>query len=540
MRERRWLAEVGIGVILAGVLMGSAGATPVSAQRPGSRRPSGPVTTPAGTQASEKGIWELVNYKQDLKLTDVFFVSQSTGWVTGEHGTLLRTTDGGETWTATLGGDPAATEDPIDQLRFIDATHGWAVQGRSNLLRTTDGENWEQIGKLGEQFGFFNDYVIPDDRVGIQIVKEHNELARTQDGGKTWKKVFDLRAQGGGGGPHPRPPTAKSRCFLPLAVGGLRHRCHEFRREGLFVFRPKTAASAWTGALAVPDVANGREAYFFITNEKTGYICTSGGDLLGTDDGGQTWSGLPGAACAGKADFLFADPEVGWTFRYSDLTWTTDGGREWTARKIPLPAPVRGFSLPRRDRAYAVGDHGMAYRYRVVPVETVVAKAVDAPVMPGFPMTLATNVEQLDGQFAALDGFVQSAADAPAPAGGAASGAAGAGGDFAQSPPSAFVTGCCGKRLGALELVLKAVGGIVPDFISKYKNLNLLAQGLRTAAALPEMNDSLRNAFRSFRSAPDRATAMTALSGVKNVLATLKAAVDTALQKPAGPPGGPQ
>jgi hypothetical protein len=80
----------------------------------------------------------------------------------------------------------------------------------------------------------------------------------------------------------------------------------------------------------------------------------------------------------------------------------------------------------------------------------------------------------------------------------------------------------------------------VPDFLAKYKNLNLLAQGLRTAAALPEMNDSLRAAFKSFRTAPDRATAMTALSSAKGILAGLKAAVDTALQNRNRSPGGSQ
>jgi hypothetical protein len=75
------------------------------------------------------------------------------------------------------------------------------------------------------------------------------------------------------------------------------------------------------------------------------------------------------------------------------------------------------------------------------------------------------------------------------------------------------------------------VGGIVPDFISKYKNLNLLAQGLRTAAALPEMTDSLRTAYRSFRTAGDRPQAASALAGLKGIILGLKAAVDTAFQK---------
>jgi photosystem II stability/assembly factor-like uncharacterized protein len=548
MREKRWLAGVGLAATLAAVLMGSAGA-PLAAQVRPPRRPTGAVTAPAGTTASDKGIWELVNYKQDLKLTDVFFASKITGWVTGEHGTLLKTTDGGDTWTAVLGGDPAAPEDPIERLKFIDATHGWAVKGRGNLLRTTDGENWEQIGKLGEQYGYFNDYAFFSDRVGVQIVKEHNELARTQDGGKTWKVVqgaceIDAEVDG---------LTRKLGCSLSslvllsasqgYAIGATKPGTH------MVLFRTEDAGKTWTPQL-VPDVASSQESYFWqgiaFVDANHGFAILDK-RFLGTTDAGKTWHGVIGTV---HGPLKFADPEVGWSFNGEQLTYTVDGGKRWTSTTFPFAGIVTAFSLPHRDVAYVVGDHGMIYRYSVVPAETVVPKALPAPAMPGMATALASDVAQLDGQFAALDGFVQSAPDAAGSAAGAggdastggavgaAGSSSGAGGDFSQSPPSAFVTGCCGKRLSALELVLKAVGGIVPDFISKYKNLNLLAQGLRTAAALPEMSDSLRTAFRSFRTAADRPAAASALSGLKNILGSLKAAVDTALQKRNSQPGG--
>ncbi len=553
MRENRWLAKVGLAAALTGVLVGSAGAPPLAAQRPAPRRPSAAVAAPAGTQSSEKGIWELVNYKRDLKLTDVFFVSKSTGWVAGEHGTLLETTDGGDTWNAVLGGDPASNEEPIERLRFIDATHGWAVKGRSSLLRTSDGENWEEVGKIGDQYGYFNDYAFLSDRVGVQIFQQGSRLARTQDGGKTWKVVQSdcgVNAEVEG-------LTRKLGCHLKsllflspssgYAIGSTIPGTH------MVLFRTEDGGINWTPQL-VPDVASSQESYFWqgiaFVDENRGFAILNGNRFLGTIDGGKTWHGVIASV---RGPLKFADPEVGWSFQEKQLTYTVDGGKRWSSAAFPFAGNVYGFSLPHRDAAYVVGDHGMIYRYRVVPVETEVAKALPAPAMPGMATTLASDVTQLDGQFAALDGFVQSAPDAAgagaggaagagggAGAGGAAGGggAAGAGaagsatGDFAQSPPSAFVTGCCGRRLSALELVLKAVGGIVPDFLSKYKNLNLLAQGLRTAAALPEMSDSLRAAFKTFRTAPDRPTATTALSGLKGILAGLKAAVDTALQKP--------
>jgi hypothetical protein len=49
---------------------------------------------------------------------------------------------------------------------------------------------------------------------------------------------------------------------------------------------------------------------------------------------------------------------------------------------VRFPAPVVAFSLPARDRGYVVGDHGMIYRYRVVPSDYTAKGMLDAPMMP--------------------------------------------------------------------------------------------------------------------------------------------------------------
>ena len=67
------------------------------------------ATPPVGaTQSGErkyKGIWEPINYKEDVEFTDVYFVTPEEGWATGLHrteagegGFILHTLDGGLTW----------------------------------------------------------------------------------------------------------------------------------------------------------------------------------------------------------------------------------------------------------------------------------------------------------------------------------------------------------------------------------------------------------------------------------------------------------
>jgi hypothetical protein len=67
--------------------------------------------------------------------------------------------------------------------------------------------------------------------------------------------------------------------------------------------------------------------------------------------------------------------------RYRTMTYTVNGGKQWTSREISFPASVIASSLPRPDRGYVVGEHGMVYRYRVVPVDYAAKGMLAAPMM---------------------------------------------------------------------------------------------------------------------------------------------------------------
>jgi hypothetical protein len=65
------------------------------------------------------------------------------------------------------------------------------------------------------------------------------------------------------------------------------------------------------------------------------------------------------------------------------MTYTANGGKSWLARDIAFPAMVAASSLPASDRGYAVGEHGMVYRYRVVPVDYTSKGMIAAPALAG-------------------------------------------------------------------------------------------------------------------------------------------------------------
>jgi photosystem II stability/assembly factor-like uncharacterized protein len=68
-------------------------------------------------------------------LSDVTFVDASTGWAAGERGTLLRTTDAGESWSRI---DVPTTQD-LTAVCFTDASNGWIAGDGEAILHTQDG-----------------------------------------------------------------------------------------------------------------------------------------------------------------------------------------------------------------------------------------------------------------------------------------------------------------------------------------------------------------------------------------------------------------
>lgn len=122
------------------------------------------------------------------------------------------------------------------------------------------------------------------------------------------------------------------------------------------------------------------EASLWFVDANTGVLRAKDGKMFRTTDGGKTWTGVSGQGAL-KSHLSFADAEVGWTIHYRKMTYTSNGARSWVSREIAFPAMVTESSLPARDRGYAVGEHGMVYRYRIVPMDYTAKGMLAAPAI---------------------------------------------------------------------------------------------------------------------------------------------------------------
>jgi photosystem II stability/assembly factor-like uncharacterized protein len=292
-------------------------------------------------------------------------------------GVILHTADSGATWDVQLG-DPQSSDRSYHDLRFLGPLV-WAVQstgvGDHKLLRL-DGKEWKDVGTVAQHRG---DYRFVSSQVGFVTSRG---ILRTKDGGRHWEPV------------HP--------CKMAVEVNGLsRNLDCEFAKlfflnertgwaisnagakgTGFNIATTRDGGETWESSVVLPG-QDPREGSIYFTDENHGSLLT-GGKFFYSTDGGKTWTGATGEI-GGKPDIEFAGQKVGWAIRYKQMSYTVDGGQHWIARDIAFPASVEAFSLVHPDSGYAVGGHGMVYRYRVVPIAYTSKGMLAAPAMAAKP-----------------------------------------------------------------------------------------------------------------------------------------------------------
>ena len=217
-------------------------------------------------------------------------VDENTAVAIGDRSTLTITHDGGKTWkTTTL--KPVSTgdmdenagiafEDPVlYDVQMIDAQNGFVVGEFGNILRTTDGGatwNAKQKSLVGEEYfdimalqTFFVVVVHVND---VYVGGLEGRIAKSTDGGETW--AWD---------PHGVKEYAAPFYSIDVqpngnlwAVGG----------SGQAIFAP-AGGKLGKGALGTRVTNWIRDVEFY--DDNVGWMVGGFGFIMNTTDGGKTW-----------------------------------------------------------------------------------------------------------------------------------------------------------------------------------------------------------------------------------------------------------
>ena len=139
--------------------------------------------------ASKDGVrWEQVEVPVRATLTGLHFVDAQNGWAVGHDATIVRTQDGGQTWT--LQAFNPDLQKPIHDVFFADTRHGYVFGSFGLFWETHDGgESWTEVHAPSVlEFGYHLNGMtrLRDGR--FLIVGEAGLLGLSSDG-KTWESL---------------------------------------------------------------------------------------------------------------------------------------------------------------------------------------------------------------------------------------------------------------------------------------------------------------------------------------------------------------
>jgi photosystem II stability/assembly factor-like uncharacterized protein len=255
------------------------------------------VASAAPVLTSQSG-WSWGNPRpQGNELRAVDFAG-GRGYAVGAFGTVLRTDDGGTTWSGVRTG----LLDDLSKLRVIDA-NTFLAGGGCTLLRSDDsGQTLRRLrfnpsATCGSPLAAMH-FATKD--IGY-LVRSDGSVLRTEDGGARFASRTALPATGGG------PPN-----------------------------------DAW------------------FTSPENGVVVT-GSDTLGriyrTTDGGSSWKDV--ATSGALRGLFFVSATTGYAVGQNAVLKTVDGGATWTPTEAGVPAPLRSVRCGDELHCVVIAGNGL-------------------------------------------------------------------------------------------------------------------------------------------------------------------------------------
>jgi len=128
-------------------------------------------------------------------LIGIHVVSDDVLWAAGARGTVLRSVDGGRTWSR----HPVAGAESLQfrDVHALDARSAWVLSigngAQSRIYHTGDGgATWERQFVNADSAGFYDCMDFWDAQRGLVIgdaIGDRMALLRTEDGGRRWQRV---------------------------------------------------------------------------------------------------------------------------------------------------------------------------------------------------------------------------------------------------------------------------------------------------------------------------------------------------------------
>jgi photosystem II stability/assembly factor-like uncharacterized protein len=279
--------------------------------------------------------WNLINpLPTNNNLTDMTFLNVSNGVAVGLNGTILTTSNGGDSWKVV----PFGSFTHLNSIASPDST-AMFICGNDGLLIKTD-FSFSRIDTLESgEYGNLNKVRFLNHSVGFCLGNDRLIL-KTTDAGLHWTPATSGY-----------PGDLLDLSFPDDSVGYLAGRFYTpFSTYSGTLLITRDQGSSWSLVDSLMFTPNA----ICFTDSLTGYIASN--DLLKTTDGGKSWLAdmLPEYSFT---DICFQDEESGWAINYEGyLVQTADGGNSWN--RITRNGTTNHILAVTRDILLTFGNGG--------------------------------------------------------------------------------------------------------------------------------------------------------------------------------------
>ncbi|MBS1515072.1 MAG: T9SS type A sorting domain-containing protein [Bacteroidetes bacterium] len=276
-----------------------------------------------------QSVWttQYLNNVGGNQLRRVQFVNQNIGWACGGNGTLIKTTNGGDTWTPMSTGSTSY----LTCIYFIDENTGWIGSQQAVIKKTTNGGiSWYSAPIQTSDFS--SDFFFLNGLTGF-VTSHDSKIHKTTDGGQTWNLLI-----------------ASSNAYGQIQFFDA--------NTGVVVAPSYFGKSVNGGATWTRVLYDGVNQAMTFINPLTGWITGTGG-IRKTTDGGDTWSSYALPIQTPYA-LKFFNANVGWCAGSNGangiIARTLNGGVNWTVQSTEASNVFWEMSFANQNLGWASGN----------------------------------------------------------------------------------------------------------------------------------------------------------------------------------------
>lgn len=288
--------------------------------------------------------YQVLSPSIETELNDVFLIDEQIGWIVGNNGILLKTTNGGLNWFK----KHTPYQYNFLKIFFFNQNYGWIGTANGRILITTNGgEDWNEA-LIQSDFTYFDAIYFTSPSTGHISVGKHRAvyIMRTTDGGFSWTKRDSLVSA-----------TVASRWYdidfytenIGVVVGDKKD-AQRYTTDGGITWLKSTPISdpffrdqravKWLTSTSIISLGEGNEFWGVVT------------PIYKSTDGGKNWlkkTQFPQNNYDRVRDVYFKNSLEGIAigsngFSLAYITRTSDGGETWYASFLTFSFGLRAIA----------------------------------------------------------------------------------------------------------------------------------------------------------------------------------------------------